>query len=208
MHKTKAEAAEAPKAETPKPTESAEAPKAEAPKAEAPKAEAPKPTESAEAPKAEAPKPTESAEAPKPTESAEAPKAEAPKPTESAEAPKPSEVEALQTQVAELKNQLQSAMDRLEAHEREARQAQRLKKAGIPEALGAFIRDDADLESLNAALAALSKPTAAPTPTLPTVGTGNPGGKVMSVDELLVAAEANNDREALSRLKLAKLAGL
>ena len=135
------------------------------------------------------------------TKPAEAPKAEA------VEA-KPAGVEALQTQVAELKNQLQAAMDRLEAQEREARQAQRLKKAGIPEALGAFIRDDADLESLNAALAALSKPAAAPTPTLPTVGTGNPGGKVMSVDELLAAAEANNDREALSRLKLAKLAGL
>nr|DAT67585.1 MAG TPA: protein of unknown function (DUF5320) [Bacteriophage sp.] len=150
----------------------------------------------AEAPKAEA-KPVE---APK----AEAKPVEAPK----AEAPKPSEVDALQAQVAELQTQLQSAMDRLEAHEREARQVQRLKKAGIPEALGAFIREDADLESLNEALAALSKPTAAPAPTLPTVGTGNPGGKVMSVDEMLAAAEANGDREALSRLKLAKLASL
>ena len=130
--------------------------------------------------------------------------AEAPK----AEAANPSEVEALQTQVAELKTQLQAAMDRLEAQEREARQAQRLKKAGIPESLGSFFREDADLESLSDALAALSKPAAAPTPTLPTVGTGNPGGKVMSVDELLAAAEANADREALSRLKLAKLAGL
>ena len=163
MHKTKAESAEAPKAEA-------------------------KPAESAEAPKAEA----------KPAESVEAPKAEA----------KPAEVEALQAQVAELQTQLQSAMDRLEAHEREARQAQRLKKAGIPEALGAFIREDADLESLNEALAALSKPAAAPVPTLPTVGTGNPGGKVMSVDEMLAAAEKNGDREALSRLKLAKLASL
>ena len=171
--------------------EAAEAPKTKAEAAEAPKAEA-KP---AEAPKAEA-KP---AEAPK----AEAKPAEAPK----AEA-KPAEVDALQAQVAELQTQLQSAMDRLEAHEREARQVQRLKKAGIPEALGAFIREDADLESLNEALAALSKPTAAPVPTLPTVGTGNPGGKVMSVDEMLAAAEANGDREALSRLKLAKLAKL
>ena len=117
-------------------------------------------------------------------------------------------MDALQAQVAELQTQLQSAMDRLEAHEREARQVQRLKKAGIPEALGAFIREDADLESLNEALAALSKSTAAPVPTLPTVGTGNPGGKVMSVDEMLAAAEANGDREALSRLKLAKLASL
>ena len=153
---------------------------------------------------------TKPAEAPK-AEAAEAKPAEAPK-AEDAEAKpaeaKPAEVDALQAQVAELQTQLQSAMDRLEAHEREARQVQRLKKAGIPEALGAFIREDADLESLNEALAALSKPTAAPVPTLPTVGTGNPGGKVMSVDEMLAAAEANNDREALSRLKLAKLAGL
>jgi len=156
-------------------------------------------TNPAEAPKAEAEAPKAEAEAPK--AEAEAPKAEA-------EAAKPTDVEALQTQVAELKNQLQAAIDRLEAHEREARQAQRLKKAGIPESLGSFIRDDADLESLNAALAALSKPAAAPTPTLPTVGTGNPGGKVMSVDEMLAAAEKNGDREALSRLKLAKLASL
>jgi len=170
-------------------------------KAEAAEAEA-KPAEAAEA---EA-KPAEAAEAEaKPAEAeAEAKPAEAPK----AEAPKPSEVDALQAQVAELQTQLQSAMDRLEAHEREARQVQRLKKAGIPEALGAFIREDADLESLNEALAALSKPTAAPTPTLPTVGTGNPGGKVLSVDEMLAAAEANGDREAISRLKLAKLASL
>ena len=156
-------------------------------------------TKPAEAKLAEA-KPVEAPKA----EAAEAKPAEAPK----AEAAKPTDVEALQTQVAELKTQLQSAMDRLEAHEREARQAQRLKKAGIPEALGAFIREDADLESLNAALAALSKPTAAPVPTLPTVGTGTPGGKVMSVDEMLAAAEKNGDREALSRLKLAKLASL
>ena len=155
-----------------------------------------KPVEATEAPAAEAP----AAEA-KPAEAAEAAKVEA-KPVEA------TEVEALQTQVAELKNQLQSAMDRLEAQERDARQAQRLKKAGIPEALGAFIREDVDLESLNEALAALSKPTAAPTPTLPTVGTGNPGGKVMSVDEMLAAAEKNGDREAISRLKLAKLASL
>jgi len=191
MHKTNP--VEAPKAE-------AEAPKAEA---EAPKAEAEAPKAEAEAPKAEAAKPTD-VEAPK--AEAEAPKAEAEAPK--AEAAKPTDVEALQTQVAELKTQLQAAMDRLEAQEREARQVQRLKKAGIPEALGAFIREDADLESLNEALAALSKPTAAPTPTLPTVGTGNPGGKVMSVDEMLAAAEANGDREAISRLKLAKLASL
>ena len=63
----KAEATEAPKAETPK-AEATEAPKAETPKAETPKAEAPK-AEATEAPKAEA------TEAPK----AETPKAETPK---------------------------------------------------------------------------------------------------------------------------------
>ena len=198
MHKTNP--VEAPKAEAEAPKAEAEAPKAEA---EAPKAEAEAAKAKAEAAKAEAEAPKAKAEAAKAEAEAEAEaaKAEA-KPVEA------TEVEALQTQVAELKTQLQSAMDRLEAHEREARQAQRLKKAGIPEALGAFIREDADLESLNEALAALSKPAAAPVSTLPTVGTGNPGGKVMSVDEMLAAAEKNGDREALSRLKLAKLASL
>ena len=77
----KAEATEAPKAETPAPTAPAtEAPKVEAPKTEAPKAETPK----AEAPKTEAPK-AEATEAPK----AETPKAETPAPTAPAtEAPK------------------------------------------------------------------------------------------------------------------------
>ncbi|MBE0489068.1 MAG: ribonuclease E, partial [Halomonas sp.] len=83
-------AAEAPRADEPKPSaqtpveakaeqkpsaQTPAEPKAEAPKPAEPKAEAPKPTE----PKAEAPKPAEpKAEAPKPAE----PKAEAPKPTE------------------------------------------------------------------------------------------------------------------------------
>ena len=87
----KADATEAPKAETPAPTAPAtEAPKAEAPKAEAtqaPKAEAPK-AEATEAPKAEAPK-AEATEAPKAetpkAEATEAPKAETPK----AETPAP-----------------------------------------------------------------------------------------------------------------------
>ena len=195
--KTKAEATEAKPVEAPK-AEATEAKPVEAPKAEAAEA---KPVEASKAEAAEA-KPAEASKA----EATEAKPAEASK-AEATEA-KPAEVEALQIQVAELKNQLQSAMDRLEAQEREARQAQRLKKAGIPESLGSFIREDADLESLSDALAALSKPAVAPVSTLPTVGTGNPGGKVMSVDEMLAAAEANGDREALSRLKLAKLASL
>ena len=83
----KAEATQAPKAETPAPTAPAtEVPKAETPKAEAteaPKAETPK-AEATEAPKAETPAPTAPAtEAPK----AETPKAETPK-AEATEAPK------------------------------------------------------------------------------------------------------------------------
>ena len=78
----KAEATQAPKAETPK-AEATQAPKAVAPKAETPKAEAPK-AEATEAPKAETPAPTAPAtEAPK----VEAPKTEAPK-ADATEAPK------------------------------------------------------------------------------------------------------------------------
>ena len=187
-----------------KPAESVEAPKAEAKPAEsveAPKAEA-KPAESVEAPKAEA-KPAESVEAPK----AEAPKAEAP--ADDAQAT----VAALQASVEALTAKLQETQDRLEAKERAERRAQRLEKAGIPTSLGSFIRDDADLEALNEALTGLAKPApapvgAAPTPTLPTVGTKKPGGEILSVDEMIARAEANNDRAALSSLRLAKLAAI
>ena len=117
---------------------------------------------------------------------------------------------ALQETVEALQKQLQEMRDREEAREREAKRAQRLEKAGIPVSLGSFIRDDADLEALNEALAGLAKSTpagagAASTPTLPTVGTKNPGGEVLSVDEMIARAEANGDRAALSSLKLAKL---
>ena len=72
----KAEATEAPKAETPAPT----APATEAPKAETPKAETPK-AEATEAPKAETPKAeTPKAETPK-ADATETPKAETPAPT-------------------------------------------------------------------------------------------------------------------------------
>lgn len=89
----KAEATQAPKAETPAPTAPAtEAPKAEAPKTEAPKAETPAPTAPAtEAPKAEAPKTeapkADATEAPK-AEATEAPKADATE-TPKAETPAP-----------------------------------------------------------------------------------------------------------------------
>lgn len=145
-------------------------------------------------------------EAPEATPAApEAPEA----PAEDAQAT----VAALQASVEALQAQLQEMRDREEAREREAKRAQRLEKAGIPASLGAFIRDDADLEALNETLAVLAKSSPAPagvasTPTLPTVGTKNPGGEVLSVDEMLVRAEANNDTNAVSRLKLAKLASV
>ena len=212
--KTKAEAAEA------KPVEAAEAPAAEAPAAEAKPVEATeaKPAEAAEAPAAEAP----AAEA-KPVEAAEAPAAEA-KPAEApaaeakpAEAPAADDIQAtvdtLRAAVKTLASKLQETQDRLEAKERAERHAQRLEKAGIPTQLGSFIRDDADLEALNETLASLAKSApasvgAVPTPTLPTVGTKNPGGEILSVDEMIARAEANGDRAALSSLKLAKLAAI
>ena len=125
----------------------------------------------------------------------------------------PDAVKALQETVEALQAQLQEMRDREEAREREAKRAQRLEKAGIPASLRSFIRDDADLEALNETLAGLAKSSPAPagvasTPTLPTVGTKNPGGEVLSVDEMLVRAEANNDTNAVSRLKLAKLASV
>ena len=210
--KTKAEATEA------KPVEATEAKPAEAPAAEAPAAEAKpveateaKPAEAAEAPAAEAP----AAEA-KPAEAAGAPAAEA-KPAEAAEAPAADDIQAtvdtLRAAVKILASKLQETQDRLEAKERAGRHAQRLEKAGIPTQLGSFIRDDADLEALNDALASLAKSApasvgAVPTPTLPTVGTKNPGGEILSVDEMIARAEANGDRAALSSLKLAKLAAI
>ena len=144
---------------------------------------------------------------------AEAPAAEA-KPAEA----KPADdiqatVDTLRAAVKTLASKLQETQDHLEAKERAERHAQRLEKAGIPTQLGSFIRDDADLEALNDALASLAKSApasvgAVPTPTLPTVGTKKPGGEILSVDEMIARAEANGDRAALSSLKLAKLAAI
>ena len=120
-----------------------------------------------------------------------------------------STIQSLKASVEALTNQLQETKERLEAKERAEQRAIRLEKAGIPKALGSFIRDDADLESLSDVLSGLTGPTAnnvvPSTPTLPTVGTGNPGGEILSIDEMIARAEANNDRAALSSLKLAKL---
>lgn len=118
-------------------------------------------------------------------------------------------INALKASVEALTSQLQETKERLEAKERAEQCAIRLEKAGIPKALGSFIRDDADLEALSDVLSGLAAPTAGgvvpSTPTLPTVGSKNPGGEILSIDEMIARAEANNDRAALSSLKLAKL---
>ena len=118
-------------------------------------------------------------------------------------------IQSLKASVEALTSQLQETKERLEAKERAEQRAIRLEKAGIPKALGSFIRDDADLESLSDVLSGLTGPAAngvAPTtPTLPTVGSKNSGGEVLSIDEMIARAEANNDHAALSSLKLAKL---
>ena len=166
------------------------------------------PTEDAQA-APEAPEaPAEDAQAA--PEAPEAPAGEAPVAPEAPAEGTQDAVKTLQETVEALQAQLQEMCDREEAREREAKRAQRLEKAGIPATLGSFIRDDADLEALNEALAGLAKSTPAPagaasTPTLPTVGTKNPGGEVLSVDEMIARAEANGDHAALSSLKLAKL---
>ena len=119
-------------------------------------------------------------------------------------------IQSLRASVDVLTSQLQETKERLEAKERAEQRAIRLEKAGIPKALGSFIRDDADLESLSDVLSGLAKATPAgavvpATPTLPTVGSKNPGGEILSIDEMIARAEANNDHAALSSLKLAKL---
>ena len=118
-------------------------------------------------------------------------------------------IESLKASVEALTSQLQETKERLEAKEHAEQQAIRLEKAGIPKALGSFIHDDADLESLSEVLSGLTGPAAGAavptTPTLPTVGSKNPGGEILSIDEMIARAEANNDRTALASLKLAKL---
>lgn len=120
-----------------------------------------------------------------------------------------STIQSLKASVEALTSQLQETKERLEAKERAEQRAVRLEKAGIPKALGSFIRDDADLEALSETLSGLTGPAAGAvvptTPTLPTVGSKNPGGQILSIDEMIARAEANNDRAALSSLKLAKL---
>ena len=145
-----------------------------------------------------------------PVEDATQAPVEAPAPVEDKSDDVQVTINALKASVEALTSQLQETKERLEAKERDEQRAIRLEKAGIPKALGSFIRDDADLEALNETLAGLSRTTpagvgAVSTPTLPTVGSKNPGGEILSIDEMIARAEANNDHAALSSLKLAKL---
>lgn len=118
-------------------------------------------------------------------------------------------IQSLKASVESLTSQLQETRELLEAKERAEQRTTRLEKAGIPKALSSFIRDDADLDALSNVLSGLSGPSAGAvvhsTPTLPTVGSKNPGGEILSIDEMISRAEANNDYAALSSLKLAKL---
>lgn len=212
--KAKATATEAAQEAAPAVDQTPEAPEATPAAPEAPEAPSEVAPVAPEAPEAPAEESADSPEAPEAKDEAAPAAPEAP--AEGTQAPAegtPDAVKALQETVEALQAQLQEMRDREEARERAAKRAQRLEKAGIPATLGSFIRDDADLEALNETLAGLAKSSLAPagvasTPTLPTVGTKNPGGEVLSVDEMLVRAEANNDTNAVSRLKLAKLASV
>ena len=115
----------------------------------------------------------------------------------------------LQKTVSDLEKRLLEVTDALQEQKLKSDRETRLRKAGIPDEFSQFLRDDADLEAFSDALkssAANSNVADASTPSLPTVGARNPGGEVLSVDELLERATQNNDKEAISLLKLAKLA--
>ena len=118
-------------------------------------------------------------------------------------------VDSFTKQLGEMGDVVKTMSDRMEEDQKARQRETRLKKAGIPDSLAPFLKDDADLESLSGVLSGLTgpaAPAAAPTPTLPQVGTKNPGGEVLDVTELLARATENNDAEAVKQLKLAQLA--
>ena len=117
-------------------------------------------------------------------------------------------VESFTKQLGEMGDVVKTMSDRMEEDQKARQRETRLKKAGIPDSLAPFLKDDADLESLSGVLSGLTGAAApaAPTPTLPQVGTKNPGGEVLDVAELLARATENNDVEAVKQLKLAQLA--
>lgn len=119
---------------------------------------------------------------------------------------------ALLAKFGEQLNAIQERQEAVEARikaEDEAKAvAARAAKLGIPADLLTIDRD-ADPEAFSKALQAYARgqlpASKAPTPTLPSVGHGEPGGAVQTVDEMLRAAEAEGNHEAISVFKAMKL---
>ena len=119
---------------------------------------------------------------------------------------------ALLAKFGEQLNSIQERQEAVEARikaEDEAKAvATRAAKLGIPTDLLTIDRD-ADPEAFAKALQAYARgqlpASKAPTPTLPSVGHGEPGGAVQTVDEMLRAAEAEGNHEAISVFKAMKL---
>lgn len=119
---------------------------------------------------------------------------------------------ALLAKFGEQLNAIQERQEAVEARikaEDEAKAvATRAAKLGIPADLLTIDRD-ADPEAFAKALQAYARgqlpASKAPTPTLPSVGHGEPGGAVQTVDEMLRAAEAEGNHEAISVFKAMKL---
>ena len=143
----------------------------------------------------------------------ETPKEETPKEeTPKEETPKEDALTALLAKFGEQLNSIQERQEAVEARikaEDEAKAvAARAAKLGIPADLLTIDRD-ADPEAFAKALQAYARgqlpASKAPTPTLPSVGHGEPGGAVQTVDEMLRAAEAEGNHEAISVFKAMKL---
>lgn len=119
---------------------------------------------------------------------------------------------AILAKFGEQLNAIQERQEALEARikaEDEAKAvAVRAAKLGIPADLLTIDRDanpEAFVKALQAYAQGQLPASKAPTPTLPSVGHGEPGGAVQTVDEMLRAAEAEGNYEAISVFKAMKL---
>lgn len=119
---------------------------------------------------------------------------------------------AILAKFGEQLNAIQERQEALEARikaEDEAKAvAVRAAKLGIPADLLTIDRDanpEAFVKALQAYAQGQLPASKAPTPTLPSVGHGEPGGAVQTVDEMLRAAEAEGNHEAISVFKAMKL---
>lgn len=123
--------------------------------------------------------------------------------------------DALTAILAKLDEQLNAIQERQEALEARIKAedeakavAVRAAKLGIPADLLTIDRDanpEAFVKALQAYAQGQLPASKAPTPTLPSVGHGEPGGAVQTVDEMLRAAEAEGNHEAISVFKAMKL---